>query len=205
MTEYQTPPYIIERRKFQAANGRYPRQTVEPTDRSVYLAWGRDFDNSPRHCFRGIDPDNGNAPTNWMNGTGERCLLDHASDDKTVGESEWMRFIHEFGQLAKAKLGEKGNPFTGTDADGRNYTLLIESTGAPVAGGFYGEGKVLWCETYLDIRKEYETKIVFRVFIWNERQYARIECYEPELKELCEEADLIVQASYERQPKEVTA
>ena len=65
------------------------------------IAWSRDFDNSPRHCFEGNDGHR------WLNGDIDtECRKAHTP--RLIGLTEWLRFIREFG----AQVSEDQNPFT---------------------------------------------------------------------------------------------
>lgn len=193
--------------QFYDVHGYYERQDHDPHHEATYLAWGQDMTNRRRHCFWGIDPDNDNAPTRWLDNQAPEyqhgwdaprsqvCDKDHSDDPKIVGEIEWMRFIHEWGRLAP----EGQRYFTD---DGQ---LWIAPTGLPMSNG-----QLRYAEVYFNRRPTDERLLPgfsFRpklaLFLSNGTSEARIECYDHALYDLCQQVWLNVQASYE--PKEVPA
>jgi hypothetical protein len=67
--------------------------------------WQHTFDNRKRHCWELKDG------TRCLEGSSllesPPCTTDHSADPKVVGKVEWMRFIHEVGQI----MPEETNPF----------------------------------------------------------------------------------------------
>lgn len=195
MTEQRTPA-----QQFYDTHGFYQRQTSESRLDSTYLAWAADMTNSRRHCWDGKDPDNNDAPTRWLDNrspeyihgwdapTAQVCTVDHSANPKIVGEIEWMRFIHEWRRLAP----EGQRYFTD---DGQ---LWICPTGIPMS-----DGRVRYAEVYFNRRPKDDKDLPgfsFRpklaLFLANGQHEARIECYDPELADLCQQVWLNVQASY---------
>jgi hypothetical protein len=144
-------------------------------------AWARDFNNAPRHCWEDKHGDR------WLQGNGQvQCTSLH--DPKLVGATEWMRFIRWFGVAARDATAV--NPFTADDKAGH---LLIEH------GHTTSDGRpTIFCETYLRDKSEDDWGVVavFRVFLNNDPDWARIECYDNELVGLCEIALGLVEKSY---------
>jgi len=190
--------------QFYDRHGYYERQDKDPRHDSTYLAWAADMTNRRRHCWEGKDPENGDRPTRWLDNrspeyvhdydapTNQPCTNDHSDDPKIVGEIEWMRFIHEWGRIAP----EGQRYFT---EDGQ---LWITPTGLPMS-----DGRIRYAEVYFN-RRPTDEKLIpgfsFRpklaLFLANAQSEARIECYDPELADLCQQVWLNVQASYGVKP-----
>lgn len=178
--------------RFYDENGYYERQTTEGgggPDREP-LAWAHNFNNSPRHCNNGRDGtrylDN-RAPEYSYDRDENICTVDH--DPRLTGTVEWLRFIHEFMALA-----EPGQRYFGGD-DG---TLWINPTGVPMS-----DGRRRYAEMYFNQRPcdpkdlpAFSFRLKFAHFLANGQQESRIECYDPELVDLCEQALAKVEASY---------
>lgn len=187
--------------------GYYDRQTVEPRHESTYLAWAADMTNRRAHCRDGRDPKTG-EPRRWLDqmapeyiayhdahswddgfepyGDWALCTVDHSDDPKRVGEIEWMRFIHTYGQLAP----EGVRYFTD---DG---VIWIDPVGQVTS-----EGRRCYAEVYFnrparrdDPSGRFAPK--FALFLANAQDYARMECYDPALTALCQQVWDAVQASY---------
>jgi len=149
-------------------------------------AWARDFDNRKRHCFEDIEGRrwlqgflNTECRTAFLN---TECRTAH--DPKLTGKTEWLRFIHEFGET----LSAYDNPFT---SDSGGFRLLNDYC-HPTS-----DGRLAYCETYLRPKSDiWGLSPVFRVFLANESGWARIECYEEDLVGNCETALAAVEASY---------
>ena len=152
------------------------------TQHQVVPAWARDFNNQPRHCWEDVDG------KRWLEGgfPVKECTEDH--DPRLAGNTEWLRFIREFGGLLRIS----GSPSPFTSNDGR-HMLLNE-----VDGHRTSDGRTTYCETYLRANSEdvWGVKPVFRVFLHNEAGWARIECYDEDLVGLCEQALGEVERSY---------
>lgn len=195
---------------FYDRNGYYERQSDDARHDSTYLAWAQNMTNRRRHCFDGKDPNNNDAPTRWLDmGSDEYrrrqelhwldddeswkiCTDDHSDDPKIVGEIEWMRFIHKWGRVAP----EGQRYFT---EDGQ---LWICPTGQPMS-----DGKLTYAEVYFNRRPTDEKLLpgfAFRpklaLFLANGSNFARIECYDAELFDICVAVWDLVQASYEPVP-----
>jgi hypothetical protein len=178
--------------RFYDTNGYYERQTHDPAHESTYLAWARDFDNSPRHCWESRDGtrtlDNRVPEYDHDLTMGENiCTVEH--DPRLTGSPEWLRFVREYGALAP----EGKRYFTD---DGQ---LWINPTGLPTS-----TGRLMYAEAYFNQRPHdtrqlpgFSTRLKFAVFIANGEKYARIECYDESLLDLCQQAMLAVEASYE--------
>jgi hypothetical protein len=155
------------------------------TTHPVPLAWGRDFNNQKRHCFQN---DKGER---FLNGSlDRRCRTDH--DPKLTGATEWLRFIREFG--AVAKVAGHPNPFAPDDDAVDLYFLLNE-----IDGHTTSDGRRTYAEAYLFRTHgtgSWGLNPVFRVFLDNEAGWARVECYDKELTGSCEQALAAVEASY---------
>lgn len=170
----------------------------------VVPAWARDFNNQRRHCWPDRDGarmlDQNAAEYKRGDWEPQPCTTEH--DPKLTGNVEWLRFIREFGRVAKSFGPEDTgvpNPF---GADDKRHFLLNE-----VDGHTTSDGRRTYCETYLrsdaqDDADLWGLKVVFRVFLDNEAGWARIECYDEELVGECEQALAKVEESYQ---KEVTA
>lgn len=157
-------------------------------------AWARDFNNQTRHCWEGANGkrylDN-RAPEYDYEADEPQlqpCTVEH--DPKRAGEVEWLRFIRAFHAAVNG-----GSPFS-PDELSTTYFLLNESDGHMTS-----QGRLAYSETYL--RKnphDWGMKPVFRVFLDNEADWARIECYDEELVGSCELALASVEASYREVP-----
>jgi hypothetical protein len=196
--------------QFYDTHGFYQRQDTEARLDSTYLAWAADMHNSRRHCWEGKNPDKNDEPTRWLDTRapeyieGQRlhgwdddeswkiCRVDHSANPKVVGNIEWMRFIHEWGALAP-----EGQRYFTDDG-----TLWIAPTGQPTS-----DGRLLYAECYFNQRpadkealKSFSFRMKFALFLANGQEYARLECYDPELADLCQQVWLNVQASYGVKP-----
>jgi len=140
------------------------------------IAWSRDFDNSPRHCFEGNDGHR------WLNGDIDtECRKAHTP--RLIGLTEWLRFIREFG----AQVSEDQNPFTSEGG-----FRLLNDYSHPTS-----DGRLAYAETYLREKPDsWGLSPVFRVFLDNKAGWARIECYDEELVGACDLALLAVERSY---------
>ena len=190
--------------KFYDANGYYERQDTEARLGSTFLAWGADFYNARSHCFDGKDPETG-APKRWLHYNSpeleaarrrgdddfdQACTVDHSDNPKVVGEIEWMRFIHEWGDLAPE--GQKYFTHDGL--------LWITPTGLPTSNN---AGSVTYAEAYFNkppanFKEDpgFSFKLKIAVFLANGQNWARIEVYDPELADLAQRVYANVQASY---------
>lgn len=208
MDEPRTPA-----QQFYDKNGFYARQTDEPRHEGTYLAWSQDMTNRRRHCWDGKNPDKNDEPTRWLDnrsaeyierqrqhrdddwGADESwkiCDIDHSDDPKVVGEIEWMRFIHEWGRIAPT-----GKRYFTDDG-----LLWITPTGLPMSNG-----QLCYAEAYFNVPPpehhkdpgfSFRLKIV--LFLNNAAGWARIECYDEKLVDLCEQVWGNVQASFEPVP-----
>lgn len=207
---------MIERtpeQRFYDKNGYYERQTHDPHQDGTYLAWAENMTNRRRHCWNGVNPAKNNEPTRWLDhqsvdyiarqrqhrndeyGADESwkiCAEDHSSDPKIVGEIEWMRFIHEWGRIAP----EGQRYFTD---DGQPW---ICPTGQPMS-----DGRLMYAEVYFNLRPTDEAALrgfSFRpklaLFLANGQNFARMECYDEALFDLCLTVWHNVQVSYEPVP-----
>ena len=116
---------------------------------------------------------------------------DHRSRRMNPG---WLRFIRAF---ADQLDGDQVNPF-GSEPDDTTYhrkLLILESDGHPTS-----DGRLTFCESYFT-RGEghkgvYGWEPALRVFLANDDQWARIECYQDEYVQACEMAMTAVTQSY---------
>jgi hypothetical protein len=160
------------------------------TAHPVVAAWARDFNNQRRHCWETLDGARRLEKIDWE-ADEPKHVCDEDHDPKLAGQVEWLRFVHEFGALAK----EAGVPSPFTSDDGRHF-LLNE-----VDGHRTTDGRVTYAETYLRANPGdvWGIKPVFRVFLDNEGGWAAIECYDNDLVGLCEQALAKVEASYQKE------
>lgn len=179
---------------FYDRNGFYERQDYNPKHEATYLAWSHDFDNRQRHCWSGKDGsrrlDNRAPEYDPELGFDQPCTVDH--DPKLSGNIEWLRFIHEFGAIAP----EGQRYFT---EDGQ---LWINPVGLPMS-----DGRRMYAEAYFNRRPTDESlipgfsfRLKFCLFLANGQQFARMECYDESLYDLCQKALAAVEASYEQVP-----
>jgi hypothetical protein len=151
-------------------------KTVEfPVKMSPVVFWSAEFDNSPRHCWRGKD---GLLHTegNWE----KICTLDHPELADKVG---WMRFIHAVNRILKDTF----DPWN-------------EDIDSSTIGGF-GSPKQLAQEMHDSEGKHWPGIEIYPdwiVYLSSKDREAKIELHNEDLIWIAEKAYNEVQAEYGR-------